>query len=181
VINKGNIEVLGGNGEVHRAGPLDCVFVPAGIPHGVKNAGVEDVEMIWLHDRIESNGAPKYYDDDSNMVQTDPIKVIKFNDLDPYWGSVRAKEPGWLRWLISWVGGSENFVNFNRDHAALSDQVGLGLIVLLPGNNQCPHSHPDAEVYVILCDKALIYRGHGNEELETLDSVYIPPETTHGL
>jgi citrate synthase len=36
VILKGGVESFDGVGRVHRAGPLDCLYIPAGVPHGVR-------------------------------------------------------------------------------------------------------------------------------------------------
>ena len=184
IIVKGQVEGYDALGIPHLAGPMDCMYIPPGVPHGVRNCGMEDVELIWLHDGMEAKGATVYCkneDDIKNAPSKQPVKVIPLPDLEPTWGAPRAKEPEFLRWVVNWVGGPDGFENFNKGHAVESDKVALGLTVLLPGQKSVPHAHAVAEVYVIMKGKALINLGKGNQELGYLDSVYFPKDYYHSL
>lgn len=178
VILKGQVLGWDGNHEEHVAGPMDCIYIPAGVPHGVRTYGSEEVEVIWLHDQIEKKGTTVYYtmEDKITVPQTGEISVIKFNDLEPKWTGPNVKEPGHLHWLLNWVGGKEGFINFNPEYSMISEQIFMGLMVILPAQKQVSKSGSSAELYIIMRGKALVNIGHGNEELGRLDALYIPPE-----
>ena len=183
VVLKGHLMSYDGKGQTHRAGPMDCIYIPAGVPHGVRNCGSEDCELIWVHDGIEKIGTSVYYFDGivTGPAQVDEISVINFLDLEPSYAAHRAKEVGYMRWLVSWVGGPAGYENYNRDIAAVSDKVAIGMTVLYPSQKQVSHSHSDAEVYVVMRGKALINMGERNQEIKRLDGVYIPAGTMHGI
>jgi len=178
VILKGQVLGWDGRHEEHIAGPMDCIYIPAGVPHGVRCYGTEDVEVIWLHDNIEKKGTTVYYTMEEKITkpQTAEISVIKFNDLEPQWTGPNVKEPGHLHWLLNWVGGKEGFTNFNPKNSAISEEVAMGLMVIVPGNKQVSSSGSTAELYIIMRGKALIDIGNGNEELTRLDAVYLPAD-----
>lgn len=50
--------------------------------------------------------------------------IIRYNDLEPQWHVPGAKEPGFMRWLISWVGGPPGFVNPSKEAAIVSENTG---------------------------------------------------------
>ncbi|PGH08296.1 hypothetical protein AJ80_07892 [Polytolypa hystricis UAMH7299] len=184
LILKGFVEGKDGSGTNHRAGPMDCVYIPPGVPHGVRNCGLEDVELVWLHDGLERKGATVYCDteeDVKNAPSKEPVKVVSLRDLEPFWGAPRAKEPEFLRWMVNWIGGPAGFENLNRGVAVESEKIALGLTVLYPGQKQVPHQHAVAEVYTILQGKALIKLDNKNQELGYLDAVYFPPGHIHSL
>lgn len=184
IILKGHVEGYDGTDTSHRAGPMDCIYIPPGTPHGVRNSGLEDVELIWLHDGVEPKGVTVYCkteEDVANAPSKETIRIVRLQDLEPFWGAPRAKEPEFLRWTVNWIGGPPGFENFNPGYAVESEKISLGLTVLLPSNKQVPHQHSVAEVYVIVKGKALVNLGQGNKELNYLDSVYFPPGAVHSL
>jgi len=176
VILKGQVLGWDGNHEEHIAGPMDCIYIPAGVPHGVRCYGTEEVEVVWLHDQIEKKGTTVYYtmEDKITTPQVDEISVIKFNDLEPQWTGPNVKEPGHLHWLINWVGGKEGFTNFNPDHAAVSEHTAMGLLVVLPAQKQVSRSGSSGELYIILRGTTLVDTGNGNVELNRLDALHLP-------
>jgi mannose-6-phosphate isomerase-like protein (cupin superfamily) len=103
VILKGEVESFDGVGNVHRAGPLDCLYIPAGVPHAVRTIGDTDLELIWLHDAIEKVGVSVYLDGPGPFPADDEVKLIRFTDLAPDWSGSKAKEGGHLRWSANWV------------------------------------------------------------------------------
>jgi len=183
VVIKGELEGYDGKGQLHRAGPLDCIYIPAGVPHGVRNCGTEDCELIWVHDGIEKIGTSVYYFDGvvTGPPQVEEISVINFIDLEPSYSVHRAKEIEYMRWVINWVGGLSGYENHNRGIAAESEKVAIGMTVLQPGQKVFPHAHEDAEIYVVLRGKGLINLGHGNQEIQRLDGVYLPSCFEHGF
>ena len=51
---------------------------------------------------------------------------IRFRDLEPTWTTKRAREPGFMRWLITWVGGPEGHINTNPGVAVDSNAAPKG-------------------------------------------------------
>jgi mannose-6-phosphate isomerase-like protein (cupin superfamily) len=184
VIIKGCVEGYDGSGHPHRAGPMDCIYIPRGVPHGVRNIGTEDVELVWLHDGVEAKGLTVYcqtQEDIDTAPSREPIRVVTLAGLAPFWNAPRAKEPEFLRYIVSWIGGPPGFENFNRGVAVETDKIALGLTVILPGHKQVHHRHDVAEVYVILKGKAVVQHNNERKELGYLDSMYFPAKTIHAL
>ena len=181
VILKGQVESFDGVGNIHRAGPLDCLYIPAGVPHAVRTIGDEDLQLIWVHDALEKNGTSIYLDGPGPFPANDTVSLIPFLDLEPNWGEPRANEPGFLRWFVNWVGGREGFVNFNPAHAMHSDRIGLGIMSLLPGNKEVRHSHPDAEINIVLNGKVATNLDGRTIELHPLDALYCPNGQAHAM
>ncbi|KAI9743688.1 MAG: hypothetical protein M1818_003004 [Claussenomyces sp. TS43310] len=184
VVLKGEFEGFDGTNKTHHAGPMDCVYIPAGVPHGVRNCGAEDCELIWIHDGIEPVGTSVYFMDGvvpADYHTPDEISVIRFLDLEPSFAAPRAKEVGLIRWLVNWVAGPAGHDNYNPDVAAVSDKVAIGMTVLQPAQKSVPHAHVDAEIYVVMRGKALINLGGPNEEIKKLDGVYIPGGNSHSI
>ncbi|KIW77158.1 hypothetical protein Z517_09604 [Fonsecaea pedrosoi CBS 271.37] len=155
-----------------------------GRPHGVRNCGFEDVELVWLHDGIEAKGVTVYCNTQEELDRApsrDPILTVSLKDLDPSWAAPRAKEPEFLRWSVNWVGGDKGFLDLNPGVSVVSDKLALGMTTVLPGHKQVPHSHETAEVYVVVGGKGIVNLGKGNQEVGYLDGLYFPPGTPHCL
>lgn len=185
IIVKGNLEGYDSTGNPHRAGPMDLINIPAGIPHGVRNCGSEDVEMIWLHDGVEEKGVTVYCETDEDVKKAPgkkPISIVSLKDLEPCWSLPRAKEPEFLRWSVNWIGGPTGFQNLNPGLAVESEKIATGLTVLMPGHKQVPVTHREvSETYIIIGGKTVVNLGEGNTEVGYLDGLYFPPGLTHSL
>jgi mannose-6-phosphate isomerase-like protein (cupin superfamily) len=186
IILKGQIEGYDGTNHTHRAGPMDLIYIPAGVPHGVRNCGLEDVELIWLHDGVEAKGVTVYChteEDIRNAPSSDPIRIVQLQQLEPFWGAPRAKEPEFLRWMVNWIGGPDTFENINPGVAVESTKIMAGLTVLFPGQKQIPHCHSVAEVYVVIKGSGLaVTEGSDSTiQLSYLDSFYYPAGVAHSL
>jgi mannose-6-phosphate isomerase-like protein (cupin superfamily) len=181
VILKGEVESFDGVGRVHRAGPLDCLYTPAGVPHAVRAVGNEDLELVWLHDGIEKLGVSTYLEGDGPFPANEEVSLIPFSHLKPNWSNPRADEAGFARWSASWVGGPDGYVNYNRGHAALNERIGVGLTVIMPGSQQVPHSHPDGEIYVLLKGRGVARIEGEMVELGPLDGIYYPAGEVHAI
>ena len=181
VILKGQVESFDGVGNRHRAGPLDCLYIPAGVPHGVRAIGDEDLELIWLHDAIEKEGVSIYLDGSGPFPAEAEVSLIAFRALEPDWSAPRAAEAGHLRYAVNWVGGPDGYINHNRAHAAINERIGVGLTVIMPGNKQTPHSHRDPEIYVVLRGGGVIRHENDLVEVAPLDALYFEAGEQHGL
>ena len=181
VILKGEVESFDGMGNVHRAGPMDCLYIPSGVPHGVRAVGDTDIELIWIHDAIEKNGISIYLDGPGPFPAEDMVQLVSFSDLTPDWSGERAKEGGHLRWTANWVACGGARIDHNPGEAVINHRVALGVTVIAPGNSHVEHAHPHPETYVILRGNAVMQQDGQNILLRRLDAVYFPPATPHVL
>src|ERR1700742_2388688 len=109
--------------------------------------------------------------------------VVRFADLEARWHTPRATEPGYLRWLVSYVGGPGGHTHPSPETGPLSERYVIGLMGLPAGNRQAGlHIHSVTEIYVLLrgCVKSLeaggrtLVAGPG-------DCLRIPAGAPHGV
>src|ERR1700722_2477306 len=111
------------------------------------------------------------------------VRTIRNKDLAPTWSVKQAKEPGFMRSLITWVGGPAGYINTNSDNAVISQNSAVGLMRMPVGNRQAGVHVPSvAEIYVILRGEAESFDGVGNKHRAgPLDCLYIPAGVPHGV
>jgi mannose-6-phosphate isomerase-like protein (cupin superfamily) len=168
VVLQGELEGFDASGHPHRAGPMDCTYIPAGCPHGVRNCGLDDVVLIWVHDNIERNDAAVYYADDYLANDAPPIELVRFADLPPDWSEPGAREPGTMRWSVNWVGGS------GAGGAIRNDRISIGMTVLEPGHSVPAANRPVDRLYLVAQGEAITNIGAGNTTLGYLDGLHLP-------
>ncbi len=182
VVLKGRVVSFDGNGNREIAGPLDCLYMPPGCYHATRALGGEDVEFLWLHDRQEPLGVADYPEKES--VPCPEMKMVRFEDLVPYWDSHLAKEAGYSRWLASWVGGKVGMV-LNPGASVSSDNIALGFMGLLPANRQPMRPQPCAVTYFVARGHvAAVIEGDAAGEALTLglkDCLRVPPGEAHSI
>lgn len=181
VILEGELEGFDASGHPHRAGPLDCTYIPAGCPHGVRNCGLEDVVLLWVHDGIERNGTAVYYPDDHAFAGAPEIAVVRFADLEPNWSGPGAREPGTMRWSVSWVGGLAGSYDHNPSTAILNDKVAIGMTVLEPGHKQPAKALEASCLWLVASGEAITDIGNDTEVLGRLDGLHLPAGECAGL
>lgn len=156
VVLRGILRSLG-PGTDHIAGPLDCLDIPAGAPHGVEVLGDDDALFLWLHDRVEPEGVSVYYESlESAPPGEAPIQLVP-------WASLPSRrddaEGGHLHERRTWVGNG----------------VVLESLRIEPANAERPRSSDSLEIGVVIAGEATI-RGAGcGARLKMLDAVVIPP------
>jgi mannose-6-phosphate isomerase-like protein (cupin superfamily) len=181
VILRGEAESFDGVGNKHRAGPLDCLYIPAGVPHGVRTVGDADLDLIWVHDAIEKVGISTYLDGPGPFPAQDLVRLISFAELAPDWGGEKAKEGGHLRWSANWVAGAASTVNHNPDEAVINGRIALGVTVIAPGNSHVEHAHPYPEAYVVVRGSGILKQDGRSIPLDALDAAYFPAAASHAL
>lgn len=181
VILKGRCESFDGEGRRHVAEPLDCLYIPAGVPHGVRTVGDEELELIWVHDAIEPWGVSTYLDGPGPFPAEDEVRLIRFDDLAPQWTAPQAKEVGTIRWMVNWVAGPAGCRNLNPGVAVVNPRLALGLTVVSPWNRHLPRPHAGGETYVILSGTAIAEIGNARHRLGRLDAIHRPSGSETGL
>lgn len=113
-------------------------------------------------------------------------RLIRWRDLEPRWVVPHSKEPGYLRFNLSYVGGPEGFVNINTETDLISLRTSIGLMWMPAGQRQFGlHRHTVCESYVILqgavdslgpkvdADKI------SHDRADTLDLLHMPVGAPH--
>ena len=110
-------------------------------------------------------------------------RIIRFSDLDPTWSTHRAREPGFMRWLVTWVGGPSGHINTNPGVALESTNCAIGLMGLPKGQRQSgKHIHSVTEIYIIL--EGMLEGFDASGELHRagpMDCTSIPAGCPHGV
>ncbi len=174
IVLQGQLEGFDASDHPHRAGPMDCTYIPAGCPHGVRNCGLDDVVLIWVHDGIERNDAAVYFADDHRFGDVPPIRLLRFADLEPAFPEPDAHQPGTMRWSVNWVGGLAGSVDPNPSSAVRNDKISIGMTVLEPGNSIPPTPLPVTRLYLVIEGRAITKIDGGNTRLGYLDAVHVP-------
>jgi mannose-6-phosphate isomerase-like protein (cupin superfamily) len=174
VVLQGHLEGIDASGHPHRAGPMDCTYIPAGCPHGVRNCGMDDVILIWVHDGIERNGTAIYYPDDHEFTNAPPIKLVRFVDLRPDWSGIGARTPGTMRWSVNWVSHRVGSCNDSPTTTIPSAKVAVGMTVLEPGHSCPAEALPISRTYVVVGGEAITDPGSGNTILSRFDGLHVP-------
>jgi mannose-6-phosphate isomerase-like protein (cupin superfamily) len=181
VVLQGELEGFDASGQPHRAGPMDCTYIPPGCPHGVRNCGLDDVILIWVHDGIERNGAAVYYADDHEFTNAPAIELVRFADLQPDWSASGARTPGTMRWSVNWVGNQRDLHNHNAAIAIHNAKIGIGLTVLEPGHSNPAEVLPVSRLYLIVEGEAITDAGGHITTLGRLDGLHLPVGETARL
>jgi len=181
VVLDGELEGFDASGQPHRAGPMDCIYIPPGCPHGVRNCGLDDVVLIWVHDGIERNDAATYYADDHRFSDAPPIRLIPFTALEADYRESDARTPGTMRWSVNWVSGLSGSPEPTSTSAAHNEKVAIGLTVLEPGNGMTLTALSVTRLYLVIEGQAIVRQPQNNTSLGHLDGLHIPAGETAAL
>ncbi len=179
VILDGTVESFDGIGNRHTAGPLDCLYIPKGVPHGVRTVGDKPVKLLWVNDAIEKWGVSFYQEGPGPhpAENGETVALVRFSDLEPNWSAPRAREGGFLRWSVSWVGSAAHATghNFNPGIAALNERAGVTLTVLSAANRLPPDDTARGNrLLVVARGSAILTRGGERVAIGVHDAVYCP-------
>lgn len=171
IILKGEVESYDGIGRTHRAGPFDCLYIPAGVPHAVRAIGSEDLELIWIHDGIERHDVSVYLEGDGPFPSEREVVLIPYRDLRP-----GQPLPGVItdNWSINWVAGPDGMVNYNPGVAEPNPIIGMGMTAIPAGQTLPAHKHGGAMLGIVLQGNGSARIGGTVAPIGTLDAVYGP-------
>ena len=179
VILDGEVESFDGVGNKHVAGPLDCLYIPKGVPHGVRTVGDKPVKLLWVNDAIEKWGVSHYQEGPGPHLAENgqTVTLVRFKDLEPSWSAPNAKEAGFLRWGVSWVGSAERTgaANFNPGTAEANERVAISLVVVFPANRLPQNETARGDrLLVVTKGRAILGAGRGSIEIGQQDAVFCP-------
>ncbi len=174
VILEGTVESFDGVGNRHIAGPMDCLYIPKGVPHGVRTMGDRHVKLLWVNDEIEKWGVSLYQEGPGPHPADDEVRLISFQGLEPNWTADRAKEPGFLCWNVSWAGSKMTGPNYNPAHSAVNARVGLSLCVVQPANRLGDAAADGNRLFVVARGQAVVTRGAESEIAGPQDAIFCP-------
>ena len=174
VVLQGELESFDASAHAHRAGPMDCTYIPAGCPHGVRNCGLQDVVLLWVHDGIERNGAAVYHADDDVFVDAPAVELVRFADLQPDWSAPGARTPGTMRWSVNWVAGLPGSPGPHAATAVANANVAVGMTVLEPGHRQPALALPVSRLFLVAAGEAITTIGAETTTLSHLDGLHVP-------
>jgi mannose-6-phosphate isomerase-like protein (cupin superfamily) len=174
VILKGEVESFDGDGNTHRAGPMDCLYIPAGVPHGVRAVGDTDLELIWLHDAIEREGVSRYLEGSGPFPSEDEVSLISFADLVPSWSGAAA---GSLSWSARWVVAAGSAPGVSAQNALI--EVGVSVI---PAWNAPPPETVDCDcTFVVMRGEAIATLQGKPQALGRLDAFHCAAGSRYAL
>ncbi len=174
IILSGVVESFDGMGNRHIAGPFDCLYIPKGVPHGVRTIGDGAVKLLWVNDETEKWGVSLYQEGPGPFPAAEEVRLIPFRDLEPNWSASRAKEPGFLRWSVSWVGGDTTGPNYNPGRAAANERVGLSLTVVQPANRMDGERAAGNRLVVVVRGEAVVMVDGKCELVGPQDAIFCP-------
>ncbi len=178
IILKGEVESYDGVGRTHRAGPFDCLYIPAGVPHAVRAIGTEDLELIWIHDGIERHDVSVYLEGDGPFPSEREVVLIPYTALRP--GQALPGHDA-ENWSINWVARPDGMVNFNPGSAEPNPIIAMGMTAVPPGATVAPQNHGGAVLSIILQGDAMLGQGDDPARLGALDALYCPPTDPRGI
>lgn len=181
VILEGQCESFDGVGNRHLAGPLDCLYIPKGVPHGVRTIGDQPLKLLWVNDDIERWGVSVYAEGPGPHPAEKEVRLIPFHSLEPSWDAPRAREGGFLRWNVSWVGGTRTGANWNPGIAEPSERIGLSLSVLQPANRMADPPATGNQLWMVVRGEAVVGIDGRSEVVGKQDAVFCPAGTTLDL
>lgn len=166
VILKGEVEGHDHTGVPHRAGPMDCVYIPAGVPHGVRTVGTEDLHLVWVHDAPERMGVSVYVDRAEPGDSNEHISVVRLHDQAPRWTLPGATVGGSMRWQIGYVGDGPGEV--------ANPLISLGATFVPSGNRDVLEPCAFDRLFLCVGDRVVARGGGWTEPLSYLDAVHVP-------
>lgn len=178
IILKGEVESYDGIGRTHRAGPFDCLYIPAGVPHAVRAIGDEDLELIWIHDGIERHDVSVYLEGDGPFPSEREVVLIPYRDLRPGQALPSAHGDGWS---LNWVAGPDGSANFSPGIAEPNPVIAMGMTAVPPGATFGPHTNTGAALSIVLQGEGDVRIGGTAAAVGPLDAVYHPASDITGI
>ncbi|MFY0611549.1 MAG: cupin domain-containing protein [Hyphomicrobiaceae bacterium] len=170
VILDGQVESIDGLGNKHIAGALDCLFIPTGVPHGVRTIGDVDVRLLWVNDDLEEWGAAVYLEGPGPHPADHEITLVEMAHLEPDWSA--ASQAGQMHWKADWVAASPN--NCHAGVGVECDRISLGLCVVQPANRLREAAIEFNQLFVVVAGQAVVKSPNGMEDAGKLDAIFVP-------
>ena len=172
VILEGHCESFDGVGDTHRAGPYDCLYIPKGVPHGVRTIGTQDLKLLWVNDDIERWGVSVYAEGPGPHPATDEVRLIPMRDLAPVGSQIST---------VSWVACPRIGVEGTTGVSVPSERLALSLCVLDGGRRMAAPPARDPQLWVVVRGSAIVVIDGRSERIGPQDAVFCSTGTTLDL
>jgi len=172
VILKGEIEGFDHTGAPHRAGPFDCIYIPAGVPHGVRSVGCQDLHLVWVHDAIERLGVSQYLDAAAPDATPERIRIVSLPN-----GVLTADAGGPDGSRVGYVGDGAGEVPNAGIRLGLHSLPSGAAERFEAGSGACAGSEVGASILINAGGAAVVRLADRSETLGYLDAVHLPPGT----
>ncbi len=178
VMLSGEVASIDHTGEEH-AGHMDCLYIPVGVDHAVRNTGTGEAGVFFIHDALEPKGSAIYTDQPA--PGPDKVHLIRAVDLTDDWALPEATRPPHLRSAVTWVAGANGYPNTNPGRAIENQKVSLGRLTILAGNRQPRHSMPAAITYLVAEGACCVDSDAESVRLGPMDAAHITPGTPYAI
>ena len=165
VILEGQCESFDGVGNTHVAGPYDCLYIPKGVPHGVRTIGTQDLKLLWVNDAIERWGVSVYAEGPGPHPAAAEVRLIPMRDLAP-----AGSQPS----ILSWVGCPQIHIDATPGVAIASERLALSLCVLEGGRGMTAPPARDPQLWVVVRGSAAVTIDGRAEALGPQDALFCP-------
>ena len=166
VILEGQCESFDGVGNTHVAGPWDCLYIPKGVPHGVRTIGKQDLKLLWVNDAIERWGVSVYAEGPGPHPANDDVRLIARRDLGP----AGSHAP-----TVHWVGCPQLGIDGTAGVTIANTRLALGMITLDAGRRIAEPVARSPQLWVIAGGQAIVTIDGRHERIGPQDAVFCPP------
>lgn len=178
VILEGHCESFDGLGNTHIAGPLDCLYIPKGVPHGVRTIGDVDLRLLWVNDDIERWGVSVYAEGPGPYPAAAEVGLIPMSALDPTDARSINYDASTAPLMTSWVDCPAAGIHGTPGVSAHNARLGLGLTVLPRRDHWILSAHPTDQLWVVGGGRASVRVGGRRELVETGDALFCSANST---
>ena len=172
VILEGQCESFDGIGNTHIAGPYDCLYIPKGVPHGVRTIGTQDLKLLWVNDDIERWGVSVYAEGPGPHPAADEVRLIAMRDL---------ARPGSQTSILSWVGCPQIGIDGTAGVTIANSRLALSLCVLEVGRRITAPPARDPQLWVVVRGSAVVEIDGRHERIGPQDAVFCAAGSTLDL
>jgi mannose-6-phosphate isomerase-like protein (cupin superfamily) len=180
IILQGRAESVEPGGRRHQMEQFDCIAMPAGAPHAVRNTGEEDVWLLWVHDGVEDADAAHYFDNDDPPGDFPHIEYIAWDSVVPTPGN-ESTAGGHLRSMKTWLSGGNRQADLGYGTGPATARIGLGSLAISGGNAEVAAALPTPRLNFVVSGRAAVVDAPGLGVAGPNDVIILPADRPNAL